>query len=104
MKLTANRIVNYKLSEQEVLKVKKLLTEFPGLLEGEVPVEGDVVPALVVKPLGYDVFNGQAFINGNLSIWIRNVKEGDTPGKWLWPEIEKTDQEIDNISDSSSDY
>ena len=42
---------------------------------------GDRVPMIVTAVWDGDV-NGQAFLDGNDSLWVVNVQEGDQPGQW----------------------
>jgi hypothetical protein len=50
--------------------------------------EGDRVPMIITRvwlaaadsPWGS--VNGQAFLDGNDSLWVTSVEEGDQPGQW----------------------
>lgn len=51
---------------------------------GNTVMVGDIVPVIVVRvwPTG---INGQAFLDGNDSLWLTSRPEGDGPGTWRWP-------------------
>lgn len=104
MKPTQGRIVLYKLSKSDCEQITtgrtpKATGEYmattgpvPVTLypkRGNFPQMGDVVPAIVVRvwetetPIG---INGQAFLDGNDTLWIASASEGDNPGQWCWPE------------------
>lgn len=78
--------VLYKLTKHEAdLIVQR--RALPGTtFGGNTPREGDVVPAKVTRIFspGSDVFNGQAFLDGNDTIWITSVQPGTLPGQWTW--------------------
>jgi hypothetical protein len=58
---------------------------------GNTAAAGDVVPLVVVRvwphKFGQDVpgVNGQAFLDGNDTLWVTSAKEGTEPGTWAWP-------------------
>lgn len=43
-------------------------------------VEGDVYPMMITRVWKDDSVNGQVFLDGNDTIWVTSVKEGDEPG------------------------
>jgi len=51
---------------------------------------GDRVPLIVVKVSG-DRVNGQAILDGNDSLWVEGVTEGDEPGQWAWRDKDAED-------------
>lgn len=50
--------------------------------------EGDMFPILVTAVPEPGIINGQIFLDGNDTLWIRNVAEGSPNeiGTWFWPE------------------
>jgi len=52
---------------------------------GNVAREGDVYPLLIVRVWPGDLVNGQAFLDGNDSLWVTSVGEGEGPGTFAWP-------------------
>ena len=77
---TPGRIVLYKLSQRDAESI--LLRRSRGEGVGNVPREGDVVPAIVVRVWQHGI-NGQAILDGNDSLWLTSRPEGDEPGTWL---------------------
>ena len=88
-------MVLYRLTEDEALMTNKrredarqnrdkMREDRPGFQAhvGYVVAEGDRLPMIVtqVSP-GQDV-NGQAFLDGNDSLWVQDVFEGEDPGQW----------------------
>jgi hypothetical protein len=53
--------------------------------------EGDVVPMIIVKQWGPNTVNGQAFLDGNDTLWVTSATEGDGPGQYKWNTPEHTD-------------
>jgi hypothetical protein len=52
---------------------------------------GDTVPLVIVKVWpneygeGIPGVNGQAFLDGNDTLWITSAREGTDAGQWQWP-------------------
>lgn len=111
MQPSAGRIVNYQLSVHDVPRIDTDRRADP-YREGNFPCIGDIVPLLVVRawPHEYDTafkvgmaaadedgvqrvhqpashwgVNGQAFLDGNDTLWVCSAPEGDWPGSWSWP-------------------
>ena len=85
MKLTKGRIVLYKLSRNDCDKAEEM-TRVSGVNHpGNRPSPGEVVPAIVVVAWNDHMFNGQAFLDGRLTLWLTSVREGDGQGEWMWP-------------------
>ena len=66
---------------------EKMREERPGFQAhvGNHVNEGDRVPMLVTKVGVWDeqpAVNGQAFLDGNDSLWLTGIFEGDQPGQW----------------------
>ncbi len=91
---TVGRIVHYKLSETDVQRIWQHRAEQTGC-HGNPVSPGEVVPMIiaVVWPNEYGEnvpgVNGQAFLDGNDSLWVTSAKEGMEAGQWSWPEIKK---------------
>lgn len=87
--VSPGRIVHYRLTEADVLAIIAERMRGEGA-RGNVAREGDVVPLLVVvvheNPASV---NGQAFLDGNHSLWVTSAAPadlaGDRPGTWFWP-------------------
>ena len=102
MEVTAGRIVHYVLSEQDAEAINRRRVTGSGRGKHRVPVgvqahvgnpahEGDVVPAIVVWADNNEAgtFTGQAFLDGNDTLWITSVPfdvEG-ARGSWHWPPV-----------------
>lgn len=58
---------------------------------GNTAREGDIVPLIIVVVWpdefgpGKPGVNGQAFLDGNDSLWVTSAGEGENPGQWSWP-------------------
>ena len=85
--LSVGRIVQYVLSQQDVDGI--VVRRASGSRTGNPPMVGDVVPAIVVQPHpGKELsFNGQAFLDGNDSLWLTSVPYSteSKPRTWHWP-------------------
>lgn len=82
--VTAGRIVHYTLSAHDA----RLIQQRRGISligHGNDPREGDVVPMIVVRVWPDDGVNGQAFLDGDDSLWLTSRPEGTGPGTWAWP-------------------
>ena len=93
--ITPGRIVLYRLSafDVETVRYQRNVVRKPdGYWPKGNPVDvGQAVPLLVARvwPSEYGNepgVNGQAFLDGNDSLWICSAKEGNEPGQWQWPE------------------
>lgn len=105
---TVGRIVHYQLSEQDAKQINRRRTDGASIAArlAAIPAEwprgaqahignsaypGEVVPLLIVRvwPNEYGEnqpgVNGQAFLDGNDSLWVTSAKEGTEPGTWAWP-------------------
>lgn len=92
---TLGRIVHYMLAQADADDINRRRTHRGGPVLGQAhfgdeAAEGDVLPMLVVavhdddKPI--PACNGQVFLNGNDTLWVKYVVEGDIPGRWMWPQ------------------
>ncbi len=96
MKPTIGRIVVYKLTHANVQwasEQQSLLDESGVVLHRGNPIApGDEVPLLVVRVWpdefgeGIPGVNGQAFLDGDHSLWVTSAREGTDIGTWHWPE------------------
>ena len=96
--LTPGCIVLYTLSEknvQEICARPRVITWDRQRFFGNPPLTGNVVPAIVIYPhynLDEDpfhkTFNGQAFLDGNETLWLMSVPYDrmGRPGTWHWPD------------------
>lgn len=93
-KLTTGRTVLYKLTHRDcdriMLHRASINAHQPEeLLCGNTPHEGDIVPAIVVQVWTPETFNGQAFLDGNQTVWLTTIpqdQDDKRPGTWHWPE------------------
>jgi hypothetical protein len=94
-------MVLYRVTEEEALatnkrredarqNIEKMREERPGFQAhvGNLVSEGERVPMIITQvwpnefgPDRHGV-NGQAFLDGNDSLWVTSVEEGDLPGQW----------------------
>lgn len=85
---TIGRIVHYTLNASDVASIGQHRTLAEGAKVGNEPREGDVVPMLIVRPWGAteaSAVNGQAFLDGNDTLWVMSRAQGDGPGYWSEP-------------------
>lgn len=95
-KISVPRIVLYTLRAEEADKINQRRganVHDPAWPQGAVAhignyaQAGDVLPMLVVKHWSGDMVNGQVFLDGNDSLWVTSVHEGEPckVGTWAWP-------------------
>ena len=92
------RIVHYRLTDKDAQHVNRRRVAKPhepgwpaGAQAhiGNSAAAGETVPLLIVRVWpnengsGWGI-NGQAFLDGNDSLWITSAKEGAEPGCWSW--------------------
>jgi hypothetical protein len=96
---TIGRIVHYTLSAEDAENINR--RRVVGAVHPDWPTgaqahigneahEGDVVPMIVVRVFqigtpAEGLVNGQAFLDGNDSLWVTSRHEGTMPGTWAWP-------------------
>lgn len=94
MEVTTGRIVCYVLSEKDVQAINRHRGKPRVLAGAQAHVgnqahEGDVVPAIVVWADNNEAgtINGQAFLDGNDTLWLASVPFDDegARGSWHWP-------------------
>lgn len=98
---TVGRIVNYTLSGEDVDEIDKRRIDFLKHVGsasysdtgyqahyGTKPEVGMVLPMIVtyVEPAVAGLVSGQVFLDGNDTLWVRNVSEGMGPDEWHWPQ------------------
>ena len=96
---TIGRIVHYRLRQQDADAINRrrhdgtsansAANDHSGAIVhvGSAAKEGDIVPMMVTKvwtPSTVCV-NGQAFLDGNDTLWVMSANRGDTVGTWDWP-------------------
>jgi hypothetical protein len=90
-KPSVGRIVQYRLSKNDVARIDAVRGSVGTAHKvGNAPDIGDVVPLIIVRVWGESPdshVNGQAFLDGNDTLWVTSVKVGDEPGSFAWPVI-----------------
>ena len=54
---------------------------------GNQAVEGQEVPAVIVRVWEGGLVNLQALLDGNDTCWVTSRKEGHDVGQWSWPVV-----------------
>jgi hypothetical protein len=83
MNVTIGRVVIFKTTEQQQDAMRK------ASLLGRSCNASDELPAIVVAVWSQNVINLKVLLDGIGDIWVTSVSEGDQPGQWHWPVIEK---------------
>lgn len=102
MRPTPGRIVCYRLSQTDAEKVNKRRADGEKSLDyhranadggmihiGSTVAAGDVYPMVITRVWadGADgEVNGQVVLDGNDTLWVTGVKQGDEERCWTWPE------------------
>ena len=94
MKPTIGRIVHYRLAVEDAIAINDRRHDYltyrgqstPGAQPsmGNTVQSGEVVPAIVVRVGDFGV-NLQVFLDGNDTLWVTSVDEGEGDGTWSWP-------------------
>ena len=87
-KVSLGRIVHYTLTAAQAAEAKKQRGVVGGAAVGQRTIEeGNVCPMIITAVWNAEngTVNGQAFLDGNDSLWVTSVDEGAGPGKWCWP-------------------
>lgn len=97
MSLANNLIVNYKLSAQDAEKINRRRTTSTSIAQrikenlwptgaqahiGNEAKAGDILPMVIVGIWGDTCVNGQVFLDGNDTLWVLSVLQGNDPGNW----------------------
>jgi len=88
MKPTIGRIVLYRLTGDDFLRVAGRRNREG--IAGTPVNAGDQVPMIVTKVAehGGELWvNGKALLDGEDTLWIKGVAQGDLGGTWQWPTI-----------------
>ncbi len=108
MKPTVGRIVHYKLRKEDAEAINRRrttgtniacrLSEIPARWPigaqahiGNSASQGDVLPLIISRvwpnEFGPDVdgVNGQVFLDGNDTLWVTSIREGQEEGQYKWP-------------------
>ena len=86
---TVGRIVHYTLSAQDAERVKFARGVVSAQQVGNDPEVGQVYPMLIVRCWGTTAessVNGQVFLDGNDTLWVTSVGQGDGPRQWHEPQ------------------
>jgi len=101
--MNIGRIVHYSLTKDDVEGIARRRVarpHEPGWVPGAQAHVGNphsigqLVPMIVCvvwpNEFGpdYHGVNGQAFLDGNDSLWVLSAKEGTEPGTWQWPKLD----------------
>lgn len=102
---TIGRLVHYTLSEADAEQINRRREDAEtwrrGLARGQSVVvtgsqkhignraqAGDVYPMLIVRTWGStpeSAVNGQVFLDGNDTLWVTSVAEGEGQRRFVWP-------------------
>lgn len=86
MKPTIGRTVIYNLTEED----NKLLAVN---IQGRYNNSATALPAIVVAVWSESTVNLQVIVDGNIgTMWKTSIVNGDGPGQWNWPKIEKPEE------------
>jgi len=95
MKPSVGRIVHYKLSASDAEATNRRRVPGAGHADpwpagaqahvGNSVGAGNIVPLLITTVWTPTTVNGQAFLDGNDSLWVTSAVEGDQDGQWSWP-------------------
>lgn len=78
-------MLHYRIDKDDAEKRNDLRKTAADKHEGHKIGHGDVVP-FIVTALGNDgKFNGQAFLDGNDTLWVKNATLGDEDGQCVRP-------------------
>ena len=98
---TVGRIVNFKLSQQNVDEITRRRTTNQSIAEriteGKWPLgaqahignpveKGQVVPMIITAVWSDSCVNGKVILDGSDSYWVTSVLQGDQEFNWQWPE------------------
>lgn len=86
MEASIGRIVHYTVSSSDVGQVNRRRTDASNFPTGNSVSPGMVFPMMIVRVWGTDgSVNGQVSLDGNDTLWVTSVKEGEGQGTWAWP-------------------
>lgn len=84
--ISLGRIVHYALSNSDVQRASVARASRNESHIGAAHAVGDLVPLIITHVFEAGV-NGQAFLDGNDTLWIVDAPEGAEMGTWRWPEL-----------------
>lgn len=97
--VSVGRVVSYRLSEGDVGVIRRkrraaadyrrshpTVSSAVQLHGGNSPVVGDVCAAVVVRVWSQAAINLQVLLDGEDTLWVTSVGQGDGPRQWSWPE------------------
>lgn len=102
MDATIGRIVHYVLTAQDCDAINRRRVEAAEIRDrmqvgqwpagaqahvGNVVNPGEEYPMLVVRVWSARMVNGQVFLDGNDSLWVTSIPEGEGPRTYHWPEL-----------------
>jgi hypothetical protein len=97
MSIVNNCVVNYKLSSNDAEKINKRRTTSLSIKErieeelwplgaqahiGNEATEGQILPMVITAVHSESCVNGQVFLDGNDTLWVTSVLQGNEPGNW----------------------
>jgi hypothetical protein len=101
MKPTIGRIVHYILSDEDVKQINRRRTNGQSIAErikedkwpigaqahigNEIYQSGTIVPMIITVVWSETTINGQAFLDGNDTLWVTSSLEGTGQRNWFWP-------------------
>lgn len=99
-KPSIGRIVHYTLTKDDAERINRRRTSGGSIAQrigdgkwpegaqahiGNTSSENDTRPMLVVQVWPDGKVNGQVFLDGNDSLWVTSIEQGDKAGSWSWP-------------------
>ncbi len=96
MQPTVGRIVHYTISEQDVEEIARQRghRRSPTSPVGNQMHAGEVMPMVVTAVWSEDCVNGQVLLDGNDSLWVTSVSEGEGEYSWCWPPREDAPEPV----------
>jgi len=96
MKPSIGRIVHYTITATDANQINRRRTDAresqaASLASGAVihsgneAEAGEVYPLLVTRVWPNQLVNGQLFLDGNDTLWVTSVQEGEGERTWCWP-------------------
>lgn len=90
-KPSIGRIVHYTLSEQDAERIAQqrgVSAPNIGSAAGNGVSGGEIYPLIITRVWGQapeSAVNGQVMLDGNDTLWVTSVQEGDGPRTFAWP-------------------